>query len=123
MLEDDLARVRHMLGSAREALVFASQRVRSDLDNDRMLTLALVRSVEVIGEAASRISVGFRRRYPDLPWRDIVSMRNRLIHTYFNVNLDIVWSTVVEDLPPLVAQLEQILADEDAPEGAGHESA
>lgn len=95
-----------MLDAANEATAFAANRGRKDLEKDRMLTLALVRSIEIIGEAGARVSEAGRREIPEIPWRDIVSMRNRLIHAYFDVDLDVVWSTVRNDLPPLISTLE-----------------
>jgi uncharacterized protein with HEPN domain len=77
-----------------------------------MLTLSLVKCVEIIGEAAGRISDEVRAGHPQIPWRDIVGMRHHLIHAYYDVNLDIVWQTVTEDLPPLIPSLESILAED-----------
>jgi len=99
-----------MLDSAREAQGFAHGRQRSDLDHDRMLTLSLVKCVEIIGEAASKVSDETREAYSALPWVDIVGMRNRLIHGYFDIDLDRVWDTVNDDLPMLVAKLEPIVS-------------
>jgi uncharacterized protein with HEPN domain len=110
MRKDDAVRLRHMLDAAREAQAFAASRLRSDLDRDRQLVLALVKDVEIVGEAASRVSPETRMEWPDVPWQDIVAMRHRLIHGYFDIDLDIVWSTVTDDLPPLAAQLERALA-------------
>jgi uncharacterized protein with HEPN domain len=100
-----------MLEAAREAVSFAAGRERADLDRDRMLALALVRSVEVVGEAASQVSATCRAQYSSIPWREVISMRNRLIHAYFDVSLDTVWSTVIEDLPKLIAELEKIVGE------------
>ena len=69
---------------------------------------AVVRNLEIIGEAASRIPEEFRTRYPDIPWRRIVGLRNRIVHEYFGVDLDIVWSVLTVDLPPLGTQIKQI---------------
>ena len=103
--------VHQMLDHAREAVQMAQGRRRSDLDADRMLNLSLVRLIEIIGEAASRLPDDFRRRYADVPWRETVGMRNRLIHGYDTVDFDILWAIVQDDLPPPIAQLEAILAD------------
>lgn len=111
MFEDDMVRIRHILEAAREVIEFAKDRNRADLDIDRKLNLSLVRLLEIIGEAARGISSEFRETHPDLPWKSMVGMRDRLIHAYFDVNLDVVWETVTEDLPPLVAKLEKILPD------------
>jgi len=98
-----------MLDAARDALSFAKDRNRQDLDRDRKLVLAVVKSVEIIGEAAARVSAETQAELPRLPWRDIIDMRHRLVHAYYDINLDIVWSTLREDLPPLVETLETIL--------------
>lgn len=102
--------LRHMLDHAREAVQMAHGRRREDLDSDRQLNLALVRLLEIIGEAASRLPAPDRGRYPAIPWSDVVGLRNRLIHAYDQVNFDILWAIVQQDLPPLVAELERILA-------------
>lgn len=101
-----------MLDSAREAVDFAAGKNREDLDENRMLALALVRCIEIVGEAGARVSHEGRAEAPSLPWVEIVAMRNRLIHAYFDVNLDIVWQTVNEDLPPLINTLENTLRDD-----------
>lgn len=109
MQHDDIVRLSHMLDSAREAVSFISGKARIDLDSDRMLALSLVKSIEIIGEAASKVSEAARTKSPSIPWQDITAMRNRLIHAYFDINLDIVWDTVTQELPPLVLELEKIL--------------
>ena len=112
MRRDDEIRLRHMLDAAREAVSFAYGRVRSDLDADRLLVLALVKEVEIVGEAAAQITEAARAELPEIPWRSIVGMRNRLVHAYYDINLDIVWQTVKEDLSVLIAQLERIVPPE-----------
>jgi len=111
MTRSDEVRLRHMLDAAREALRFAAGRSRTDLDSDRMLVLSVVKSIEIIGEAASKVSEETQRKHPTMPWIDIVGMRNRLIHAYYDVDLDRVWDTLNADLPPLVSELESIVAD------------
>ncbi len=108
MSEIDYVRVRHILDAAREAVSFSEGRCRADLDTDRKLNLSLVRLLEIIGEAARGLSQEFRQEHPDLPWKSMVGIRDRLIHGYFDINLDVVWETVTEDLPPLIAQLKKI---------------
>ncbi len=87
---------------------FVEGKKREDLDFDRMIALALVRCIEIIGEAGARVSAEGRAEAPDIPWAEIVAMRNRLIHAYFDVDLDIVWRTINDDLPPLIATLNDI---------------
>lgn len=86
MLESDSVRLRHMLDAAREAVEFGTGSKPEDLVEKRVLALALVRSIEIIGEAASRVSQDLRAAYPEAPWGDIIGMRNRLIHAYFEVD-------------------------------------
>ena len=95
--------------SVQEAAFFAQNKTRSSLDTDRQLVLSLVKSIEIIGEAAANVTTKCREDFPQIPWRDIISMRNRLTHVYFDINLDILWKTVVEDLPPLIAQLGKVV--------------
>jgi uncharacterized protein with HEPN domain len=103
---DDLVRLRHMLDHAREAADLVRGRRRADLDSDRVLSLALVRLLEVIGEAANRVSEETRRQHPGIAWPQIVSLRNRLIHGYDSVDLDILWQILQEDVPRLISELE-----------------
>jgi uncharacterized protein with HEPN domain len=109
MRKDDLVRLRHMLDAARDAISFTRNATRKTLDSDRKLTLSLVKSIEIIGEAASKVSKESREQCPGVPWTDIVAMRNRLIHAYYDIDLDRVWDTVTSDLPPLITELEKII--------------
>ncbi|HEX8211486.1 MAG TPA: HepT-like ribonuclease domain-containing protein [Longimicrobium sp.] len=102
-----------MRDAAREAIGFATGRTRDDLETDRQLLLAIVKDVEIVGEAASRLSEEFRIQHPELPWKAIVAMRNRLVHAYFDVDRDIVWNTVTIDLPFLAFVVEEILRASD----------
>jgi len=91
MRKDDAIWLRHMLDAAYEAIEFAQGRTRVDLNGDRQLVLALVKDIEIIGEAAYRVSQTARDQLPDIPWDDIIGMRHRLVHAYFDINLDILW--------------------------------
>ncbi|MDE0096098.1 MAG: DUF86 domain-containing protein [Gammaproteobacteria bacterium] len=97
-----------MLGAAREAVSFMHGRTRDDLDLDRQLVLALGKSIEIVGEAASRVTASSRQDLPQIPWDQIIGMRNRLVHAYFDINLDILWTTAQEDLSKLIDLLESI---------------
>ena len=108
----DEIRLRHMLEAAREAVPFARGRVRDDLETDRQLLLSLVKDIEIVGEAASQITDSTRKELTTIPWASIVAMRNRLVHAYFSINLDILWKTVQEDLPGLIDQLERVVPPE-----------
>lgn len=99
-----------MLDHAREAIAMLQGKTRADLDADRQLNLALVRLLEIIGEAAARTSDDERSLYSDIPWPEIVSLRNRLIHGYDSVDFDILWNIITRDLPPLIEKLECIIS-------------
>ncbi|HZX10435.1 MAG TPA: DUF86 domain-containing protein [Acidobacteriota bacterium] len=111
MYKDDEVRLRHILDAAREAFGFSEGQDRRSLEADRKLNLSLVRLLEIIGEAAKGITNDFRREHPELPWKSMIGMRDRLIHGYFDINLDIIWKTVKNDLPPLIDKIEKILAE------------
>jgi len=106
---DDTVRLRHMLDYAREAVTLSHGRTRADLDSDRLFNLAMTRLVEVIGESASRLSEATRQGNPQIPWSEVIAVRNRLIHGYDQINLDILWDIIELDMRPLIDQLEQIV--------------
>lgn len=116
--EADRIRLTHMLDAARQALSFARNRRRYDLDADAMLRRAVLHCIQEIGEAASKVSAAGRARAVDVPWKQIVGMRQRLVHDYFEINLDLVWLVLDRDLVPLTQALETVLAVWDQP-GAG----
>ncbi|HUW60296.1 MAG TPA: HepT-like ribonuclease domain-containing protein [Candidatus Bathyarchaeia archaeon] len=106
---DDMVALRHMRDHALEAVTAARNRSRQDLDGDRIFSLALIKLVEIVGEAASRVSLATRALEPRIPWNEIVAARNRLVHGYDQVDLDVLWRIVAVELPPLIQQLETIL--------------
>lgn len=108
---NDHISLQQMLGHAQQAVAMAQQRQRQDLETDYMLQLALTRLVEILGEAAARVSPPTREKYPEIPWQAMVGMRNRLIHGYDKVDLNLLWDTIEIDLPPLMAMLERIVAE------------
>ena len=109
MRRDDRIRLQHMLDGATEALSFAKGKRREDLDEDRLLVLGLVKAIEIIGEAAYQVSTDMRGSVPKLPWEDMIGMRHRLVHAYFDINLDVLWRTVQDDLPSLIGPLKAAL--------------
>ena len=113
MSSPDAIRLRHRQEAASLALKMALGRGRPDLASDSMFAMALIRCLEILGEAASKLSPEVRQRFPGIPCAQMISMRNRLIQAYFDVDLDIVWTTVSEDLPPLVPLFEAALAQID----------
>jgi uncharacterized protein with HEPN domain len=116
MSPDDRWRVSHMIDAAEQALAFVQGRARPDLDADAMLRFALMRAVEVVGEAATKVSEAGHAEMSAVPWLQIVGMRNRLVHAYFSINHDVLWDTVHLALPPLLAQLKAMPGlEQDAP--------
>jgi uncharacterized protein with HEPN domain len=109
MNNDDRWRLGHIADSLRSAMNFVRDRQRDDLDKDEMLVFALMRAIEVAGEAASKISAEGRNELPDLPWPEMIGMRNRLVHAYFSVDLNILWDTVIRAVPPLAARINEFL--------------
>ena len=103
-----------MLENANKVLAFSDGRTRDDLANNEMLALALVRLIEVIGEAANALSAECTARNPHIPWKAIIGTRHRLIDGYFEVDLDIIWTIVSKDIPELIPQLESLLDECDA---------
>jgi len=111
--DPDLVRLKHMLDAVNEIIDFSTNKSRRDLDNDRKLSLSLVHLLEIVGEAASRISKEMRDEYDKIPWQSMIDMRNRLIHGYFDIDLDIVWKTVTKEIPQLKENLEIILKEKE----------
>ena len=101
--------LKQILSHAREAVEICHGRKRSDLDSDRLLNLALTRLVEIVGEAANRVPASIQEKYPDLPWLQMIGVRNRLIHGYDSVDFDILWIIVQHDLPSVIEKIETIL--------------
>ena len=112
MNDEDWLRLQHMRDAAQKAVAFMQGRTRSDLDSNEILTLALVRLLEILGEAARNVSHEVRDQHAELPWKAIVGTRDRLIHGYFKVDLDIVWEIITTDLPLLIASLDKIIPPE-----------
>lgn len=106
---DDRTSLEHMLQYALDAQRFTQGRARADLDSDRMFYLAVLRALEVIGEAASRVSQPLRDQHPAIPWAQIIALRNRLIHGYDAVDPDRLWQILNSDVPKLIADIRQVL--------------
>jgi len=107
---EDVVRLRHMLDAAQKARQFIEGRSRAEVERDEPLTFALMRLLEIIGEAAKNVSAETRQRYPGIRWKEIGGIRDRLIHGYFDVDWNILWPILTEDLPPLITELEQAIA-------------
>ena len=106
---DDQTGLKDMLSHAREAVELLGNASRRQLGNNRVMQLALTRLMEIIGEAANRVSQATRERTPEIPWPQIIGMRNRLVHGYDVIDYDLLWDTITHDLPPLITALKQII--------------
>ncbi len=109
MTPRDEISMRQMLDHAKEARDFSRSKSRDDLDKDRVYSLAMTRLLEIVGEAASRVSQATRDQHSQIEWLPIVGLRNRLIHGYDQVDHDIMWQIAQKDLPALINELEQAL--------------
>lgn len=110
MVNRDLARFYHMVDCAQAISKFSDGKSRQDLDSDRFFASAIMREFEVLGEAASAVSAQTRSRFPEIPWKEVIGMRNQLIHAYFDIDHDIVWSTIVVALPDLISKIQIAIA-------------
>ena len=108
MRSEDKVRILHMIESAEKAQEFLSGKTYQDLQKNEQLAFAVARALEIIGEAAAQTTQEFRDAYPNIQWRNIISMRNKLVHAYFDINYKIVWSAVKEDIPQLLQQLKAV---------------
>ena len=108
-MSGDGVRFRHMLDAAMEAIKISKGKSSRDIEAERLLNLSLVRLIEIVGEAANRVSGEGRGKYPSIPWGHIIGMRNRLIHGYDNIDFEILYKTVTEDLPPLAEELGRMI--------------
>ena len=108
MSKDDTVYVGHMLDTARKAQSMLGSKDRAAYDADETLRLALAHLVQVIGEAARRVSPELREAHPDIPWSEIMGMRHKIVHDYMDVEEDVLWSVVTSDLPDLIGRLEKM---------------
>ncbi len=109
---DDIVRIKHMIEAANEAKDILGGMTKENLPNNKTIANAVVRSLEVLGEAASKVSGEFQKEHTSIPWKKIIVMRNRLIHAYFDINYNIVFATITEDIPIILPQLQKIIEDD-----------
>jgi len=100
-MKDDLTYIEHINECVDKIKRFTSQLTREDFNSNEMVQDAVIRNIEIIGEAAKQISDQFREQYTDIPWKEITGMRDKLIHDYMGVDTEIVWNTVRTDIPIL----------------------
>lgn len=98
-----------MYDAALDAMRFIEGRSRAGLKHDRMLAFALVKAIEIVGEAAFRLTPGSHADLPGIPWTEIIAMRHRLVHAYYDIDLDRVWDTLTDGLPPLIEVLASLI--------------
>ena len=108
--DNDQIRLQHMLDAAKKIIDYTQGKTRQDLETNEMLSFAILRLLEVVGEAAKGISKNLRDENPTLPWRQIAGTRDRLIHGYFDVDMDVVWAIVSVDIPAIIPELERMLS-------------
>ncbi len=113
MKKDMLIFIRHVLDSMGKIELFMRGVKRDDFFNNEEKQSAVIRQIEIIGEAVKNLPNSFRKKYPEIPWKDIVGMRDKLIHHYFGVNLENIWKVINEDIPVLKEQMKKILEKED----------
>lgn len=109
MKESDRIRIQHIIDAGEEALSFVQNLNYENFSKNRMLILSVIKEIEIIGEAASKITEETKMEYSFIPWKDIIGMRNRLIHGYFDVDIKLVWNTTRNDLPSLIFSFKEIL--------------
>lgn len=100
----------HMLDYSKEAVDISKNRIQKDLETDRSFFFTITRLLEIIGEAANKIDHSYQDKFPQIPWRKIINMRNRLVHEYFDIEYRIIWNTIKVELPILIENLENILS-------------
>jgi uncharacterized protein with HEPN domain len=105
----DRISIEHMLEHSREVVELIGCQSREEFMQDRVTQLASARLLEIVGEAANRVSLERRQQLPLIPWRDIIDFRNIIVHAYDTIEYEIVWSAVHDDLPKLITQLEHTL--------------
>lgn len=108
---EDTIYIGYMRDMTRRVVQAITAKTRSEYDQDDILRLGLTHLVQVIGEAARKVSDEFRAQHPEIPWRKIVGMRHRIVHDYMRVDEDILWQVVTSDLPELLPLLEAIASD------------
>jgi uncharacterized protein with HEPN domain len=110
MPPEDTIRLRHMLEAAESAVRLCEGFDAAQFESDERTWRAVLNCVQVLGEAANHLSEATKQEIAELPWRDIIRMRHRLVHVYFDVNLELLWIVVERDLPPLIETLRRRFA-------------
>lgn len=109
MPRDDELYLSHMLETARKAVAKTQGISREVYDEEENLRLALAHLVQILGEAAGHVTSETQAAHAEIPWREIIGMRHKIVHDYMNLDEDVLWEVVTQDLKPLIATLEQIV--------------
>jgi len=115
MPKDDLVYVGHMPDTARKVADKVASLGRKDFDKDENLRIAVAHLIQVIGEAARRVSPAFRDAHPEIPWEAVVGMRHKVVHDYMNVDDNVVWQTATQEMRALIASLESLIRSRRGP--------
>jgi uncharacterized protein with HEPN domain len=108
MKKDDMIYVGHILEATEKIHKYCSSMKKTEFLRNDLVKDAVVRNIEIIGEAAKKLSSEFRRRYPEIPWKDISGMRDKIVHDYTGIDYRVVWDVVQTDLPDLKIRLKNI---------------
>ena len=109
MSKSDSIYIEHIIDSGNKIITFLEDKTKEAFDSDEKLRLAVIHLLQIIGEAAGRISKEFCHKHPEIPWKAIIGMRNKVVHDYLGVDENIVWDTATNELPQLINKLEKLI--------------
>jgi uncharacterized protein with HEPN domain len=113
MKKDSIVYLKHIMDAVRRIEKYLDDVTCEEFLENELVQAAVIREIEIVGEAAKRLPVDFRNKHPDMPWRKMAGMRDKLVHDYMGVDIDAVWDTVDRDIPQLKKKLSAIIAVEE----------